>query len=90
MRLDDLLRPASPDEFVGDYWERRPFLVQDRDPEHYRGLSSLADADDLLSGRSLHPSAIRVIRDGRGVSGDSIGLRPSLSQRATLEVLLAM
>ena len=90
MRLDELLRPSSPDEFVGDYWEQRPLLVQDRDPEHYRGLFSLADADDLLSRRSLHPSAIRVIRDGRGVSGDSIGLRPSLRQQAALEVLLAM
>ncbi len=89
MRLDELLRPASLDIFLRDYWEQRPLLVTGRDPEHYGGLFSLADADDFLSRRSLHPSAIRVIRDGRGVRGDSIGLRPSLTQQAALEVLLA-
>jgi ribosomal protein L16 Arg81 hydroxylase len=89
MRLDELLRPASPDVFVRDHWEQRPLLVTDRDREHYRGLFSLADFDDFLSRRSLHPSAVRLIRDGRGITGDSIGLRPGLSRQAALDVLLA-
>lgn len=90
MRLEELLRPASPDVFVREYWEQRPLLVGDRDAEHYRGLFSLADADQFLSRRALHPSAIRVVRDGREIRGDSIGLRSGLSEQAALEVLLAV
>ena len=67
-----LLRPVTPEEFLGSFWERRPLHVRRDHPAYYCSLPGLLDVDGLITttelvGRGRTPSG-RVVRtspDGR-------------------------
>ncbi len=44
-----LINPVTPQEFLDDYWEKRPLVVSRNDPEFYSGLLSLADVDRVIT-----------------------------------------
>jgi ribosomal protein L16 Arg81 hydroxylase len=89
MRLIDLLQPYDTTTFLDEDWERRPLLVKGRDAERFSGLFSLADVDRVFATPALvHDSTVRVIRDGRALTFEQIGLRGARGDHAAVEALL--
>ena len=60
--LKSLLAPHDPAEFLADYWDNAPFLVQRNSPAHYGALLSLSDVDTMLNDRELHMNDLRLAR----------------------------
>jgi hypothetical protein len=56
-----LIEPVTPDAFFRDYYERRPLLIEGRDPEKFRPLLSLEAIDRYLAASSpTHPDVFLV------------------------------
>jgi hypothetical protein len=87
--LTALLQPSDIELFVRDYWEQRPFVVSDRDPGLYKGIFSLAHADQILSAPSLFAPMIRIIDEGRAVPFDRAALDGATVDVSAVEALLA-
>lgn len=47
--LDWLIQPISPEQFFARYWEKQPLLVQRSQPDYFRALFSLDEADRVLT-----------------------------------------
>lgn len=67
--LEQLLAPVSPRLFFNEHWERTHLLVSRESPEHYAGILTLADIDDLLRSHRLPASLAKAVKDGRGWPG---------------------
>jgi cupin superfamily protein len=83
--LARLIAPINVGTFWDSHWEQRPLMVRRNDPEHYRDLLSLANADVILSSLSINPLDVRVVRDGRDLSVAALkkGSRNALGLEAT-------
>lgn len=89
MNFADLIQPHDRQTFLRNFWEKQLLHVTDRHADLYSGLFSIADVDHVLSTPSLHSSTIRVIRDGRSLSFDRIGLRGTIGDHAAVEAVIA-
>lgn len=59
----DMLAPLRPEEFIGQFYERKHCLVQRQDPGFYRHLLSFKGISDLLASQVLrYPQAKLVNR----------------------------
>ena len=63
--FDDLIRPKSRDEFLGSYWETKPFFVRRDAAGFFDDLLKLSDMDLYLGTRAFHESDIRIVRNGK-------------------------
>lgn len=43
-----VIHPTTVDEFMANYWESKPLLIQRKDPSYYRNLVSRAKIDEML------------------------------------------
>lgn len=60
-RLDWLLDPVPSAEFLQDYYEQKPLLVQGRGADRYRDVLSFEALDTVLTTRDLkHPDVLAV------------------------------
>lgn len=62
--LERLLSPIDLDTFFEEYWEKKPLLVSERDPDYYADLMTLEDVDNLVFYGKQDPS-----KDVRFVKG---------------------
>jgi ribosomal protein L16 Arg81 hydroxylase len=59
--LEWLLDPVSPDVFFRDYYERKPLLIEGRDPDKFRSLLSIEAIDRYLAtGAACYPDVFLV------------------------------
>lgn len=49
-----LIAPVSAQHFFEQYWEKKPLLVQRRNPDYYQGLFSTAELDAALRDHEVH------------------------------------
>lgn len=68
--LEWLLSPLTVEEFLGDVWERKPYVVPRADREYFSGLFSLADLDAVLEFGRPRPPELRVLKSGITVPSD--------------------
>lgn len=55
--LEGLIDPISKDTFLRDYWERKPLIINRRQPDYFRSLLSLDEVDRVLTTLDLrHPN----------------------------------
>jgi hypothetical protein len=59
-----LVYPRSVSEFLADYWERGPLLLQHRGECYYRDLLTSEDLDNIISSPSARYPAIRLAKGG--------------------------
>ena len=59
-----LIYPLSTNNFVEEYWQKRPLVVGDRDRDYYGELVRMTDIDHIIY--SLQPDwrQMRLIRQG--------------------------
>ena len=64
LNFSRLIYPLSTKLFVEEYWQQRPLIVRDRDPNYYSDLVKIADIDRLIY--SLQPDwrKMRLIKKG--------------------------
>jgi ribosomal protein L16 Arg81 hydroxylase len=63
-RLEHLLRPLTEDDFIADYWEKRPLVLHRRDQGYYGALFSLRALDQILANSNVR-STVRVVKKGQ-------------------------
>ncbi len=63
-----LTQPIVPDDFFGDYWERRPLHLKRHDREYYGGVLCHQDLERLISSADLRYPAIKLIPKGQMAS----------------------
>lgn len=61
----DLISPVAVDEFRSGQWEKKHIVLHRDDPEHYAGVLTLADMDELLATSRLRSSDLRIVQDGK-------------------------
>lgn len=64
LNFSRLIYPLSAQLFVGEYWQKRPLIVRDRDRDYYAELVKIADIDRIIY--SLQPDwkKMRLIKKG--------------------------
>lgn len=64
LNFSRLIYPLSTKLFVEEYWQQRPLIVRDRDPEYYGDLVKISDIDRIIY--SLQPDwrKMRLIKKG--------------------------
>jgi hypothetical protein len=98
--LADLIAPIPATTFERDYWEKQQLIVHRDDPEHYRGLLTLADVDKILSSTSLHAPELMIVSGGQrtpaghhgtpGAAGTRRGAEPLYEQYRNGATILLM
>lgn len=68
LSFEELIAPVEPENFVRDYWERKPLRVHRNSPNYFLGLLSLEDVDEVLARCVPRSEQIRIVRDGRTLS----------------------
>ena len=58
------LSPYSRDEFLDGYRDRRPLVVERREPGRFDGVLSDADVERLVCETAIRSPAFRLVRDG--------------------------
>jgi ribosomal protein L16 Arg81 hydroxylase len=67
--LDYLVSPTARSAFFTQYWEKKPLVLQRREPAYYEALLGSGDLDYILaSACSLQSSSIELLRDGHIVN----------------------
>jgi Cupin superfamily protein len=62
--LDRIVEPQSADEFLAEYWERRPLVVQRAEDGRFDDLLSLADVERLVCSSGIRYPAFRLVKEG--------------------------
>jgi ribosomal protein L16 Arg81 hydroxylase len=62
--LERAVEPLSPEEFLGDYWERRPYVAARREPGRFDDLLSQADVERLVCSPGIRYPAFRLVKEG--------------------------
>jgi ribosomal protein L16 Arg81 hydroxylase len=82
----DLISPVGLDEFLGEYWERKPLRINRKSSDYFAGLLSLRDVDEILARSVPRPEQIRVVKNGRALSVQELG---QIEGRADLEAVFS-
>jgi lysine-specific demethylase/histidyl-hydroxylase NO66 len=73
--LQFLIDPVSREEFLHDYWERRPLFVARGQPDHFADLFTFDALDALFArGDMWHPN-VRVFLAGRQIQQNEFATR---------------
>ena len=62
--LDRIVEPASGEEFLAEYWERRPLVVERHEEGRFDDLLSERDVERLVCSTGLRYPAFRVVKEG--------------------------
>ena len=62
--LDLTLDPAGREEFLAEYCDRRPLIVERREPGRFDAVLSDADLERLVCETAIRSPAFRLVRDG--------------------------
>lgn len=62
--LGRLLHPLTTAQFFAEYWERKPYFLERRDPEYYESLLTRHDLENLITTGDLRFPAIQLAKDG--------------------------
>jgi ribosomal protein L16 Arg81 hydroxylase len=85
----DLIEPLGVEAFIADYWEQRHVVLHRESPEHYTGLLTLPDMDELLATSRVRSSDLRIMADGKETAvSDLVGDDPG-SYANAVEALYA-
>jgi ribosomal protein L16 Arg81 hydroxylase len=63
--FDSLIHPKSRDEFFGQHWETKPFVLKRNIPGFFDEVLALADVDLYLGTRAFHEPDIRIVKNGK-------------------------
>lgn len=66
-----VIAPLSLDDFLADYWERRPLIIRRNDPDYYHDLLTMADVDYVITNMALRYPAFRVVKYGENIPVES-------------------
>lgn len=66
--LETLIHPFDREEFLADYWERAPLVVERRDPQYFASLLGAEDVDYLINVASSSERSVELLKD----SGDYV------------------
>jgi ribosomal protein L16 Arg81 hydroxylase len=59
--LSFLMDPVSVEQFADEYWEHKPLLLKRRDPDYYRSVFTIDDADELIQFLEPDSPFLRVV-----------------------------
>lgn len=63
LRFDDLIFPLHRDEFLAEYWERKPFFASAQSAHMFRALFSSRDVDTFIHYQRPEPGGIDLVSD---------------------------
>jgi JmjC domain len=69
--LERSIDPVSTEEFLAEYWEERPLVVERAEEGRYDDLLSIADVERLLCSGGLRTPGFRLVRAGEKLDGSS-------------------
>ncbi len=52
-RLEQVISPISPKVFFRSYWEKKPLVINRRNPNYYKELLTLEDIDQVITSMNL-------------------------------------
>jgi ribosomal protein L16 Arg81 hydroxylase len=58
------LAPVEQERFLAEFWERQPLLLQRGEPDRFRDLLSLEDAERLVCETGIRVPGIRLVKQG--------------------------
>jgi hypothetical protein len=70
---------GDPDEFLTDYWARRPMIRRAQSADAYADLLTLADVDELVTTAGLRTPAFRLVKAGSPLPPSSYTTTPHIS-----------
>src|SRR5256885_17243146 len=71
------IEPVEANEFLDDYWGRRPLVVERKEPGRYDDLLSEADVERLVCSSGLRPPGFRPVKAGGKIPpADYTGAHP--------------
>lgn len=59
-----LIQPFTPDDFFGEYWEKKPLLLKRGDSGYYENLISFQDMENIISRTDARYPAIKLVKKG--------------------------
>lgn len=65
------IAPIAFDNFLLDYWEHQPLVVQRNTPTYYHELLTVVDLDTVLTNRALRYPAFRLVKHGEQIPIES-------------------
>lgn len=66
-----VIAPLSLDDFLAEYWERKPLIIRRNDPSYYHDLLTMADIDTVITNMALRYPAFRVVKYGENIPVES-------------------
>lgn len=73
--LEWLITPVRPDAFFRDYWEKKPLLIQRRQPDFYDSLLTLDEVDRALTTLDLRYPNVTLKNANRTVTSADYTVR---------------
>jgi Cupin superfamily protein len=58
------LEPVGADEFLGDYWEQKPLVIERGEHGRFDDLLSTADVERLICSTGIRHPAFRIVKEG--------------------------
>jgi ribosomal protein L16 Arg81 hydroxylase len=67
--LDRAIAPVGAEEFLGEYWERKPLVVPGGEPDRFDDLLAVRDVERLITETAIRTPSFRLVKAGATVSG---------------------
>jgi hypothetical protein len=67
--LERAIDPVAPEQFLEEYWERKPLVVPRAEEGRFDDLLSLRDVERLVTETGLRTPAFRLVQAGESPSG---------------------
>jgi hypothetical protein len=67
--LERAIEPVTPEQFLEEYWERKPLVVPRAEEGRFDGLLSLRDVERLVTESGLRTPGFRLVKAGESPSG---------------------
>lgn len=62
--FEKLIAPIQFEEFISQYWERKPIFVDGRSARHFDDIISIEDIDSFLRRTDIRHPSLRLVKDG--------------------------
>lgn len=85
--LEYILSPITNEAFVKEYWDRKPFYIQRRNPHYYDAILTLAQIDNYLSRNDIRFPSIRIAKNGKNIPTSLVSKFLSIGQYSTDELI---
>jgi ribosomal protein L16 Arg81 hydroxylase len=67
--LDRAIEPVAADEFLAEYWERKPLVVPRGEADRFVDLLSAGDVERLITETAIRTPSFRLVKAGATVDG---------------------